>query len=250
MKILLVGCGKMGSAMLTGWKKAGFKDVQVVDPVIGKDFSKLPKSYSPDYVLIAVKPQNINEVLPELANFKKAVFISIAAGKSIKTIGKLLGKVAVVRTMPNLPAVIGKGITAAFTSSKLTKAQVDGVEKLLKACGKVVWVKKESDLDAVTAISGSGPAYVFLFAQSMAEAGVKLGLSKDLAGQLAIETVLGSAELAAIAKEDLSQLKVNVTSKGGTTAAALSVLENKDVLKKLVLEAAKAAKTRAKELNS
>ena len=250
MKILLVGCGKMGSAMMNGWKKARIKDIKIVDPALGKDFSALPKNYHPDYVVIAVKPQSFSETLPSLKPFSKAIFISIAAGKTIKSIQKLLPKSAVVRTMPNLPAIIGQGITAAFTSAKLSANIKAGVEKILKANGKLVWVKKEADLDSVTAISGSGPAYLFLFADALAQAGVELGLSKDLSKELALQTIKGSVSLAELAKEDLLTLKQNVTSKGGTTEAALKVFEGKDALRKLVTKAAKAAQKRSKELSS
>jgi pyrroline-5-carboxylate reductase len=250
MKILLVGCGKMGSAMMNGWKKAGLKDIKIVDPALGKEFSALPKDYQPDYVVIAVKPQSFGDTLPALKEFSKAVSISIAAGKTIKSIQRFLPQSAVVRTMPNLPAIIGQGITAAFTSAKLSGATKADVEKILKANGKLAWVKKEADLDAVTAISGSGPAYVFLFADALVEAGVELGLSKELSKELALQTIKGSVELAEAAKEDLLTLKQNVTSKGGTTEAALKVFESKDVLRALVKKAAKAAQKRAKELSS
>jgi pyrroline-5-carboxylate reductase len=250
MKILLVGCGKMGSAMMNGWKKAGIRDIQIVDPALGKDFSALPKNYQPDYVVLAVKPQSFAETLPEFKVFAKAAFISIAAGKTIKSIRKFLPKSLVVRTMPNLPAVVGQGITAAYTDAKLSNAIKADVEKILKANGKLVWVKKEADLDSVTAISGSGPAYVFLFANAMIEAAVDLGLSCDMAKELVLETIKGSIALAESAKEDLVTLKRNVTSKGGTTEAALKIFENKNILRVTVKKAAKAAKARAKQLSS
>ncbi len=252
MKILLVGYGKMGAAMMSGWLKGGVKksDIKIIDPVLGKDFSSLPKSYQPDFILVAVKPQSVSEILPELKRFKGAVIISIAAGKTISSFTKELRGFTIVRTMPNLPAVIGKGITAAVANKKLKPMQKKNVDKLLQACGKVVWVRREVDIDSITAISGSGPAYVFLFAQSMIEAAVKEGLTGALARELVLETIKGSAELAMQSESPLKKLKEDVTSKRGTTEAALKVLENKNVLKKNIALAVNKAKKRAKELSS
>ncbi len=259
MKILLIGCGKMGSAMLNGWLKSGVKagDIAVVDPfaklgkkiAVYKSLAKLSKTYVPDVIILAVKPQNLNEVLPELARFNKALVVSIIAGKTIAYIEKHLKSSVIIRTMPNLPAVIGKGVIGAVANKVLSAKNKALVVKLLKPCGKLVWFKDEKLINTVTAISGSGPAYVFLFAQGLVEAGVALGLDEKTAKLLALETIKGSVLLAENASESLEQLKINVTSKGGTTEAALKVLEQKNALKTLIKQAATQAKQRALELS-
>lgn len=257
MKILLIGCGKMGSAILGGWLSSGISlsQITIIDPVYkgeieGYDtLADLPENYAPDYVLLAVKPQNLDEVAPQLARFSKATMISIVAGKKIAYFKKYLPNFVVIRTMPNLPALIGKGITAAVASEELGKEEKERVERLLKPCGKLVWLDNEELIDSVTAISGSGPAYVFLFADSMVEAAVELGLDAETAKALVFETIKGSIDLAEISGDNLATLKQNVTSKGGTTEAALAVLEDKDILRTLVKQAIKQAKKRALELS-
>lgn len=256
MKILLIGCGKMGSAIMQGWIKAGVTpaSITVVDPFYKgkiksyKSIADLPKNYSPEFIILAVKPQNINEVVSELVKFDKALFISIIAGKTIGYFKKYLNSATIIRTMPNLPAVIGQGITAAVTSKKLSPKQKNDAAKLLKPCGKLIWLDDENLMDSVTAISGSGPAYVFLFADSLVKSAIELGLDEKTANNLVFETMKGSIALAENSKESLKQLKINVTSKGGTTEAALAVLENKNALSSLLLEATKKARKRAQQL--
>jgi pyrroline-5-carboxylate reductase len=246
MKVLLVGCGKMGSSLLKGWKKAGIKSIKIVDPYLKKTWADLPKTFKPDYVVIAVKPQEIGAVYPKIKKYKATV-ISIAAGISINAIAAGVGNKPIIRAMPNLPATIGKGITGAFASPKVSASQKQAAGKLLKATGKLVWVEGEDDIDSVTAISGSGPAYVFLFMQHMVQAGVYLGLDIADAKKLVLETFKGASYLAE-KEESLADLITKVASKGGTTEAALKVFLNKDILKSVVITATKAAKRRAKEL--
>lgn len=256
MKILLIGCGKMGSGLLDGWQKSGIAaaDITVVDPfyegkITSYGFAEdINKNYTPDFVLLAVKPQNIDEIMPHLKRFSGAVFISIIAGKTIAYFRKQLPNAVIIRTMPNLPALIGKGITAAVAGQKLEAKVKSAVIKLLEPCGKLIWLDDENLINSVTAISGSGPAYVFLFAQSLIEAGQELGLDEATAKELVLETIKGSIALAETSGDNLVTLKENVTSKGGTTAAALEVLETGDALKKLIKTASKQAKLRAEEL--
>jgi pyrroline-5-carboxylate reductase len=247
MKILLVGCGKMGSAMLNGWKKAGIKNVQVIDPALGKTVANLPKRYKPDYIVLAIKPQEIVNVLPQLKGLD-GIVISIAAGKKISFIQKYMGIRHVVRAMPNLPALIGQGVTGAVVSKPLNSEKKKEVSNILSAFGKLVWVKKETDIDAITAISGSGPAYVFLFAEGMVEAAKNLGFTTQQARDLVFATIKGSANMAEGSKQELSELINNVASKGGTTEAALNVFKAKN-FKKTIVEAANAAKKRSIQLS-
>lgn len=260
MQILLVGCGKMGSAILNGWlknaKEIGIKNtsINVIDPkakpINGvkfyKDISALPKNYNPDFVFLAIKPQEINEVIRKLAIFSKACFVSILAGTKIEKI-KNGNKISVVRAMPNLPATIGQGITALFSSDKINKSSV---EKLFTAIGQVLWLKKEEQLDAVTAISGSGPAYVFSFMQELIAVARKLGLEEKAAKQLVLTTFAGSIELAKQSKDALPQLIKNVASKGGTTEAALGIFNYNNMLSEIISMAVQKAHSRAKELSN
>lgn len=236
-KILLVGCGKMGSAMLAGWldQGVGADDVVVVDPhaqglpagiaVVG-DSDLIPKTFVPDLVILAVKPQVMADVLPAYARLAgRAVFLSIAAGKPVVFFHRYLGEAAaVIRAMPNTPAAVGRGITVCFAGANVAAEACVVAERLLSAVGEVAWIADESLMDAVTAVSGSGPAYVFLLAEAMAEAGVKAGLPAALAERLARATVSGGGELLRLSDQSAAQLRVNVTSPGGTTAAALAVL--------------------------
>lgn len=258
-KILLVGCGKMGSAMLSGWLDQGIKasDVVVVEPsapalgvaVVASE-SEIPADFAPDVVVLAVKPQVMAEALPPYARFGKAVFLSIAAGKPIAFFRSHLGaSAAIIRAMPNTPAAVRRGITVCCPSPNVTAEQRGLCKSLLEAVGEVGWLEDEGLMDAVTAVSGSGPAYVFLLAETLAQAGINQGLPEDLAVRLARATVAGSGELLRQSSESASQLRKNVTSPGGTTAAALAVLmaENNGV-PSLMNEAVAAATRRGKEL--
>jgi pyrroline-5-carboxylate reductase len=188
-------------------------------------------------------------LLPLAQRFgKKPLYLSIAAGKTLQYLKKHLGDAAIVRTMPNIPALIGKGISVLCANAKVSKVQKQLATTLLKAAGEVVWLEDESQMDAVTALSGSGPAYVFLFMEALIEAGITQGLLEKMCKQLVMETVLGSAALAKTSKESLSILRQNVTSPGGTTEAALNLLTKKNALKMLLAEAVAGAVKRSREL--
>jgi pyrroline-5-carboxylate reductase len=201
-------------------------------------------------LFLAVKPQVMEAVLPAIKGVvgPQTVVVSVAAGKTLAFHEKHLGEAAMVRAMPNTPAMVGRGVTGAFANSRVSAGQRDGVNALLRVSGPVEWVPTEADIDSVTALSGSGPAYVFYLVECMAEAGRKLGLQADLAMRLARETVAGAGELLHQSPDDAARLRQNVTSPGGTTAAALSVLMAEDGMQPLFDEALAAARKRAEEL--
>lgn len=263
--LLLVGAGKMGGAMLDGWLKIGLPParITVIDPhpspamqaLADKGLTLNPalEGLAPQAVLVlAVKPQMLDEAAPQLDRLIGAdsVVLSILAGKTITDIRERLPAArAIVRAMPNLPAAIGRGVTAAVGSSGLTSAQRDLAQALMSGVGSVEWLDDEALIDAVTAISGSGPAYVFHLAECLAEAGRALGLPADVAVRLARATVSGAGELLHQSDLPAGTLRENVTSKGGTTAAALEVLMAPDGLQPLITRTAGAAKRRAEELS-
>ena len=262
--IVLVGAGNMGGAMLSGWLKNGVPgaSVTVVDPspsdamrammsdAGATHVTAIPEGMSADILFLAVKPQLMDAVLPPLKALvgDATVVVSVAAGKTLSSMQRHLGEAAMVRAMPNTPAMIGRGVTGAYANDKVSTSQRDAVHALLKVSGPVEWVSSEADIDAVTAVSGSGPAYVFYLVECMAEAGRKAGLPADLAMRLARETVSGAGELLHQSTEDASRLRQNVTSPGGTTAAALSVLMADDGMQPLFDKAIEAARSRAEEL--
>ena len=233
--LVLLGCGKMGSAMLQGWLGNGLPptSVHVIDPN-PSDWLRgtgvhingdLPAA--PAVVLLAVKPQMMGAALPQLAAMGggKTLFVTVAAGITIEGYEKLLGaQTPLIRAMPNTPAAIGRGITAIVGNGAASAADLDLSEALLRAVGQVVRLEDEAQMDAVIGVSGSGPAYVFHLIETMAAAGVEQGLSEELAMQLAKATVAGAGALAEASDESPAHLRVNVTSPGGTTAAALEVL--------------------------
>ena len=261
-KLLLVGCGKMGGAMLEGWLARGLKasDVAVAEPVeairpkqaglrVVSSSSEIGET--PEMVVLAVKPQSMDAVLPDLKRFADggAVFLSIAAGKTLGYFAGNLGTGAkVVRSMTNTPAAVRQGITVATAASGVSAAEKKRCHELLEAVGQVLWVEDEALMDPVTALSGSGPAYVFLLVEAMAAAGAKLGLTPEMAMQLARATVSGSGELLKQSSEPAAQLRVNVTSPGGTTAEALKVLMAADGIQQVFDKALAAASRRSKEL--
>ena len=258
--LVLLGCGKMGSAMLEGWLKQGMPpdSVWVLDPV-PSDWLKAqgvrlnaPLPASPAIVLIAVKPQMMGAALPQLAAMGagKALFLSIAAGTTIAHYEAILGAATpIIRAMPNTPAAIGRGISAICGNARATPAHMALAEQLLSAVGQVVRLDGEHQMDAVTAVSGSGPAYVFLLIETLASAGAAEGLPAELAMQLAKATVAGAGALAEAATEDPAQLRINVTSPAGTTAAALAVLMDETRgFPALLKEAVHAAAMRGREL--
>lgn len=238
-RILLVGGGKMGSALLQGWLAAGFGVAQfmVNEPAPSDDLAasvavvnptaeQLEQSM-PDIIVLAIKPQMADSVLPDLipAVRRSTVVISLLAGQSIEHLSALLGgHDVIVRTMPNTPAAIGLGMTALIASDGVSAAQKQDAGHLMLAVGETVWLDSQKQMDAVTAISGSGPAYVFYLAETMMSAGVSLGLSEEMALQLARQTIVGAATMMVQSDTSPSQLRRNVTSPNGTTEAALDVL--------------------------
>jgi pyrroline-5-carboxylate reductase len=260
--LLLVGCGRMGGAMLAGWRERGLSPSFAVDPApdatrnagsdltVVADLSAVPADFTPAAVVLAVKPQSAAEALPAYGRFAgSAVFLSIMAGRTIAGIQALLGgSAAVVRAMPNTPAAVRQGITVATPSPTVTSAQRELCGDLLRAIGLVEWVEREALLDPVTAVSGSGPAYVFLLAELMEQAAIEQGIAPDLARILARQTVAGSGALLAASQESAAELRKAVTSPGGTTQAALEVLMAPDAAPKAFSEAIAAATRRSREL--
>lgn len=262
--VVLVGAGNMGGAMLSGWLKSGVPGsaVVVVDPgpspamlatiadAGASHVTAASAGLKAGVLFLAVKPQVMEAVLPTVKSVvgPQTVVVSVAAGKTLAFLEKHLGEAAMVRAMPNTPAMVGRGVTGAYANARASAEQRDGVNALLRVSGPVEWVPSESDIDSVTALSGSGPAYVFYLVECMAEAGRKLGLRADLAMRLARETVAGAGELLHQSPDDAARLRQNVTSPGGTTAAALSVLMAEDGMQPLFDEALAAARKRAEEL--
>ena len=260
--LVLVGAGKMGSAMLDGWlaRKLPPKKVIVIDPQPPKPIKALAKrgvrinpkgDVGPVAALvIAVKPQTAPDALPKLAALidSKTIVISIMAGRTLSFLEKHLTHAAIVRAMPNTPAAIGRGITVAVGNARAKPAARKLAHGLLAATGAVEWVDDETLMDAVTAVSGSGPAYVFLLAEAMAQAGAAAGLPPALAEKLARETVAGSGELLHRSPLPAATLRQNVTSPGGTTAAALEVLMGNEGVAPLMTKAVAAATKRGRDL--
>lgn len=259
----------MGAAMLSGWLQHGVDPaaIAIQDPNLSSDAAALVRTHGlrtvtspkdmtapPAVIVMAVKPQVMDEVFPPLAKVAgpQTVVMSIAAGKSLASFeAHLLPKSAVVRAMPNTPAAIGEGITGAVANTHVSASQRQLCDVLLKAVGDVVWLDEEDLIDALTAVSGSGPAYVFLLAETLATAGREAGLDAETAMKLARATVSGAGELLKRSPSDPATLRQNVTSPGGTTAAALSVLMRNDGgLQSLMTEAVLAAQKRSRELGS
>lgn len=260
--ILLVGCGRMGSAMLAGWRERGLAPSIAVDPAsaarawAGPDLtvvaepSAIPSGFTPEAVVFAVKPQHAAATLPDYAGFAGlSVFLSIMAGRTISGIEALLGHDAtIVRAMPNTPAAVRQGVTVACPGRGVESTQRALCEDLLRAIGKVAWIDDEALLDPVTAVSGSGPAYVFLLAELMEVAAREQGIPPELARLLARQTVAGSGALLAASEEDAAALRQAVTSPGGTTERALAVLMAADAWPGTVRRAIEAATKRSREL--
>ena len=253
----------MGSAMLDGWVARGLDPAKVVvlepQPSLqvaryGSQGLRLNPNRAglvADAIIIAVKPQVAAEILPDLAPLvgPRTVVVSIMAGRTLTFLESAFPPAtAVVRTMPNTPAAIGRGITVAVGNEHVTPVQKEFADRLLAATGAVEWITDERHMDAVTAVSGSGPAYVFLLAEALTRAGVAAGLPGALAEKLARVTVAGSGELLNNTPEDAATLRQNVTSPGGTTAAALAVLMADDGLEQLMERAVAAATKRSREL--
>lgn len=263
--LLLVGAGKMGGALLHGWMTLGYPPGHIV--VLDPDPSQEARVLGPlgvrinpptgeigdvAFLVLAVKPQVAADIVPGLKTFvgPNTVAVSVMAGKTLSFLEGALGACAIVRSIPNTPAAIARGITVAVANRKVAPEQRRLAQRLLAAVGAVEWVDDESLIDAATAVSGSGPAYVFLLAESLARAGVAAGLPADLAARLAHMTVSGSGELMHQSGLDAATLRQNVTSPNGTTEAALSVLMADDGLDPLMTKAVAVATKRSRELAS
>ncbi|MGH6761852.1 MAG: pyrroline-5-carboxylate reductase [Phyllobacterium sp.] len=264
--VVLVGCGNMGFAMLKGWIDSGSLkagDVYVVEPNEGlrdraagagvhaiASEADLPADLAPRMVLVAVKPQVMGAVLPPYRRFAgSATFVSVAAGIPVSFFETHLGKdTAIIRCMPNTPAAIGKGMLVTFNNANVSETDAQFVDGLLRTSGETASVDDEALMDAVTAVSGSGPAYIFHFIEALTAAGIAAGLPEKTAGLLAMQTVYGAGALAAASEDSPTKLREQVTSPNGTTAAALGVLMGEDRLTGLLTEAVEAARLRSIEL--
>jgi pyrroline-5-carboxylate reductase len=262
-RLVLLGAGKMGQALLAGWLARGLdaRKLVVLEPQPGKVVKALTrrglalnpqgKPVEAAALVVAVKPQSAHEALPALLPFagKRTLVLSIMAGRTLAFLGQALpAGIGIVRAMPNTPAAIGRGISVACANAAVTARQRRLASDLLAAIGAVEWVADEALMDAVTGLSGSGPAYVFLLAEAMAQAGIAAGLPAELATRLARETVAGSGELLHRSPLDAATLRQNVTSPGGTTAAALDVLMGPGGFETLLTRAIAAATRRSCEL--
>lgn len=262
---LLVGAGKMGGAMLSGWMAEGIDPaaITVCDPRVSDEMAALlkqhgirhvtsvPEGLRAGIVLLAVKPQMMSEVLPGLVSAvaDDTLVLSVAAGTPVSKFQSVFGPVPICRCMPNTPAMVKRGITAVYPTGEVSDEQKADVTRLLSAVGKVVWLDSEDQIDLVTGVSGSGPAYVFYLAEALGEAGRAAGLPEELARELAIATVCGAGELMHQSGEEPSVLRRNVTSPNGTTAAALDVLMDADEgIQPVMTAAVAAAVKRAREL--
>lgn len=264
--LALVGAGKMGGAMLEGWLAKGLPgpEITVIDPAISQPMREIcarenvilnpPPDVvpAPDILVLAIKPQTLGEAAPALAPLvgPGTLVVSVLAGKTVADLRAALpGAEAIIRAMPNLPASIGRGATGAYASPEVTQLQRAAADGLLAAVGTVEWVAQEGLVDAVTGVSGSGPAYVFHMVECLARAGREAGLPEDVAMRLARQTVAGAGALLAQSPLAAEELRRNVTSPGGTTAAALEVLMAEDGLAPLMERAVAAAARRAGELS-
>jgi pyrroline-5-carboxylate reductase len=265
--LVLVGAGKMGGAMLEGWLRSGVRPEQLValDPAPPPETQALLRKHQirhnpavatitdAEVVLVAVKPQVMEDVLPGVVGLKasRPLVISVAAGKTIASFARHFGAdAAIIRSIPNTPAAVGRGITAMAANANVSQAQLALATNLLSAIGEVVTVADEALIDAVTAVSGSGPAYVFYLTECLAAAGVSAGLPQDIAIKLARATVAGAGELMRVTGQPAETLRQNVTSPKGTTHAALQVLMADDGLGPLMTKAIAAATRRSRELAS
>ena len=262
-RVLLVGCGKMGRALLDGWLGADMvAHVDVVepgtapvpdDPRVKHYRSAEEADTKPDVVVLAVKPQAMDAVIDQYRHFARpdCVFLSIAAGKTLSYLQRHLGEhTHIVRAMPNTPAAVGKGISVLVADADADGGQKETCRHLLEVVGLTEWVEDEGLIDIVTALSGGGPAYVFLLIEALAEAGTKAGLPADLAMHLARQTVIGSGALAEQSDEPAAQLRRNVTSPQGTTEAALKILMAENGIQPIFDRAIEAAAARSRELDA
>lgn len=269
MKTLLVGCGNMGFAMLKGWLDKGIlapADVHVVEPNdslrqraggLGvnahDDASKLPSGLVAGIIIIAVKPQVFADVLQAYRRFAPdAAFVSVAAGITVRSMSDILGaETPIMRVMPNTPSAVGAGMMVMYANQHVSSAQADQIAALMRASGEIATIDDETMMDAVTGLSGSGPAYVFHMIEAMRDAGIEAGLPEPIAAQLARQTVYGAALYATRSDEAPGTLREQVTSPNGTTAAALAVLmDSQSGLTQLMTKAVLASRDRSKELGA
>ncbi len=252
----------MGAAMLAGWRKQGLAPSVVIDPAPGAAAlagggvqvvtaaDAVPEGFAPAVIVLAVKPQMAADAVPGIARFAgSALVVSIMAGRTIAGVQGLSGAQSVVRAMPNTPAAIGRGFTAAFAAPAVSAAQRTLCETLLTAIGEVAWVDSESQIDAVTAVSGGGPAYVFLLTELLAAAAIEQGLPPDLARRMARATVSGSGALLDATNDDPAAMRRAVTSPAGTTERALAVLMAPESWPAAMSQAIAAATARSRELS-
>ena len=251
----------MGGALLQGWRRTGLSDSVVVDPaasvpagpglMVVPAAALVPPGFRPDAVVIAVKPQHAEAAVPAVRAFARGTLVlSIMAGRTLASLAALTGAAAIVRAMPNTPAAVGEGFTAAFAGPEVAPAQHALADALLRSVGEVAWLEAEAQIDAVTAVSGSGPAYVFLLAELLEAAAIEQGLPPGLARRLARRTVAGSGALLAASDDEPAALRRAVTSPGGTTERALAVLMAPDAWPALVSQAVAAAAARSRALSS
>ncbi len=267
MQIFLIGCGNMGSAIVSGMlrsKNFQVEQITAVLPLHSFDYTKVseslqikvidnfPENTQADVLIFAVKPQILSEILPEYQKkiSQDTLIVSICAGKTIKYFSDYFPHNKIIRTMPNLNAMALKGSTVGIANTEISEIQKSTVEKIFRSIGSYTWIEDERIIDPVTAISGSGPAYYFLFTELLAIAGEKLGLPKQLAEQLARETFVGSGAILASGNKTPKELREAVTSPKGTTEAALDIFNSDHVLQKIIEDATHAASNRAKELAS
>ncbi|MGY6768076.1 pyrroline-5-carboxylate reductase [Komagataeibacter sp. NFXK3] len=265
--LLLIGCGKMGGAMFDGWLKEGLAPSFIVDRhrdsvppphQLVRSLDAVPASFRPGMIVLATKPQKVDAVLPALAPFAAhAPVLSVLAGRTVGSLGSALSAClpagspppAVIRAMPNTPSAIGQGMTVCYAPPPATPADRRLCARLMSAVGEVAWIDHEDQMDMVTAISGSGPAYVFLLAELLEQVGIDHGLPAPLARQIARQTVAGSGALMQASGLDAATLRQNVTSPGGTTQQALAVLMAPDAWPATLDTALAAAARRARELS-
>lgn len=261
--ILIAGCGKMGRALVQSWLKNDLVNtIQIIDPH-DPDISSPYVSYNRnfdvnritphyDVLIIAVKPQILNETFDPIAHIvpERSTILSIAAGKSLSSLENIFGSQrSIIRCMPNTPAAISKGVSVCVPNKNTNVSQIKMVDDLLKATGSSIWLKNESLMDAVTALSGSGPAYLFYFIECLAKAGEDIGLDAETAMKLARQTVIGSAALSEYDSDtSAEQLRKNVTSPNGTTHAALQIMMDGS-MQDIISKALKSARDRSIELN-
>ncbi len=265
LSIILVGGGNMGGALTGGWLENGVSASQivVVDPGLSPEMARFftdQKIYhvlaaknleAPDVLLVAVKPQIMADVLRSVKHLvgNNTVVISVAAGKTLSFMEDNLETRSLIRAMPNTPALVQRGITVACAYPEVSKSQIEQATLLLGSTGSIEWVDDETLMDAVTAVSGSGPAYVFHLVEALSDAAIESGLPQELGRKLALETVAGAGEMMMQSDQSPTRLRENVTSQGGTTQAALSVLMGKEGFHDLLKRAVEAAVKRGRELS-